>query len=164
MSLEKWANYPTRDAIARFRRDKAPHPTNPNLFWSKASGKWIKKSNQKSTGKKTTSGLSESAQNQLRIQADQKRRERKKYAGMTQKEIDALKPQKGEGIADKPTMSTFREDAAENRRLQTQAKTDSPITYKRGSSSGGSSSKSKSKSNREDIMIGGKKATAIQRR
>ena len=84
---------------------------------------------------------------------------------MTQKEIDALKPQKGEGIADKPTMGTWRVDPEENRRLQTQAKTNSPITYKRGSSSGDSSSKSKSKSkNKESVMIGGKKPSLTQRK
>ena len=35
----KIANYPTRDAIASTRRDGAKHPTNPNLYWNKSSGK-----------------------------------------------------------------------------------------------------------------------------
>ena len=139
----KIAKYPTRDFIASTRRDGAKHPTNPNLYWNKASGKWIKRSKQTPTKSGSGSGLSKAAQQNLKADADQKRRQRKKYAGMTQKEINALKPQEGEGIASKRTMSTWRVDPEENKRLQKQAKTGSKETFKRGSSSGSSGSQAK---------------------
>ena len=111
--------------------------------WNSKSGKWITISKQTPTKTESGSGLSKAAQSNLKADADLKRRQRKKYAGMTQKEIDALKPQKGEGIASKRTMSTWREDPEENKRLQTQAKTGSKETFKRGSSSGSSGSQAK---------------------
>ena len=111
--------------------------------WSNKSGKWITVSKQTPTKSESGSGLSKAAQQNLKADADLKRRQRKKYAGMTQKEINALKPQKGEGIASKRTMSTWREDPEENKRLQIQAKTGSKETFKRGSSSGSSGSQAK---------------------
>ena len=115
--------------------------------WNGKDGRWINVSNQQTTKKKTTSGLSETAQKNLQTQANIKRAKRKKYAGMTQKEINALKAKEGEGIANKRTMSTFREDSEENKRLQQQAKTGSKETYKRVSSSGETKSDNGNKKN-----------------
>ena len=111
--------------------------------WNGKAGRWISVSNQQPTKTTTTSGLSKAAQSNLQAKANIARAERKKYSGMTQKEINALKQQKGEGIAGKRTMSTWREDSKENRRLQLQAKTGSNETYKRNSSSGSSKSEAK---------------------